>query len=53
MIRSLGEIKDNSSVIIDGSINKMTDKDVKEVMSDFISTAPHKNIEIQLVKYNL
>jgi len=51
MIKHLDGIKENSTVIIDGSINKSTDKDVKEVILDFIDVASERNIEIQLVKY--
>lgn len=53
MVKYLNEIKDDSSIIIDGSINRSTDKDVKEVMLDFISSSKKRNIEVQLVKYKL
>jgi hypothetical protein len=39
--------------MIDGSINKSTDNDVKELLEDFIKNATEKNIEIQLIKYNI
>jgi len=48
----LSNIEDNSTVIIDGSINKNTDKDVKEVFIDFNRNALQRNIHIQLVKFN-
>ena len=51
IVNYLDKIKNESSVIIDGSINKSTDKDVKEVLVNFIETSKQKNIEIQLVKY--
>lgn len=51
IIRYLQAVKSDSLVIIDGSINKTTDKDVSEVLSSFYKMAPQKNIEIQLVKY--
>jgi MFS superfamily sulfate permease-like transporter len=53
VINYLHTIKNGSRVIIDGSINKSTDKDVKEVLATFVETSAQKNIEIQLVKYNI
>jgi len=53
MIKYLNKIKNESRVIIDGSINKSTDKDVQEVLQDFLVASKQKNIEIQLVKYNI
>ena len=49
----LDRIKKGSRVIIDGSITKSTDKDVKEVLVDFLETSEQKNIEIQFVKYTI
>ncbi len=53
VINYLEKIKPDSTVIIDGSINKSTDKDVKEVLIDFIHISRKKNIEVQFVKYSL
>jgi MFS superfamily sulfate permease-like transporter len=53
VVKYLNRIGSNSRVIIDGSINKSTDKDVKEVFLDFIEIAKEKNIEVQFVKYSL
>ena len=53
IIKYLSKIRHESRVIIDGSVNKSTDKDVQEVLNEFIETARQKNIEIQLVKYNI
>lgn len=53
LINYFRKIKKGSTVIIDGSINKTTDKDVIEVMEDFQDTAGSKNIEVQLVKYDI
>jgi hypothetical protein len=39
--------------MIDGSINKSTDNDVKEVIEDFLRNAASKNIEIHLIKYKV
>lgn len=49
----LNNLRKDSRVIIDGSINKSTDKDVQELLLDFVETSKQKNIEIQLVKYNI
>jgi len=49
----LERIKGGSHVIIDGSITKSTDKDVKEVLLDFVETSEQKDIEIQFVKYTI
>jgi MFS superfamily sulfate permease-like transporter len=51
IIKYLNQVKEGSRVIIDGSINKSTDKDVKEVLLEFVETSKNKNIEIQLVRY--
>ncbi|MDI1355135.1 MAG: SulP family inorganic anion transporter [bacterium] len=53
VISYLSKVKDNSHMIIDGSINKSTDKDVQEVLRDFVEISAERNIEIQFVKYNL
>ena len=47
----LSKIEDNSTIIIDGSINKSTDKDVKEVLLDFNQNSLQRNIHIHLVKF--
>jgi MFS superfamily sulfate permease-like transporter len=49
----LNRVKKGSRVIIDGSINKSTDKDVQEVLVDFVESSEQKSIEIQLVKYRI
>ncbi len=53
LIKYLGTIKEGSTIIIDGTINKTTDKDVQDVLRDFVESAPDKNIEIQLNKYTI
>jgi MFS superfamily sulfate permease-like transporter len=53
IIKFLNKLKSNSRVIIDGSINRSTDKDVQEVLADFIAVAKDRNIEIQLVQYQI
>lgn len=49
LINYFSKIKHSSIVIIDGTINKSTDPDAREIMSDFISTAKEKQIEINLI----
>jgi MFS superfamily sulfate permease-like transporter len=49
----LNHVKKGSRVIIDGSINKSTDKDVREVLADFIHSSKQNDIDIQFVKYSL
>jgi MFS superfamily sulfate permease-like transporter len=51
-IKLLRNVKTGSRVILDGTINKTIDKDVKEVFDDFFQTSKEKNIEIQNVKFN-
>lgn len=53
VIRFLNRIEENSELLIDGSINKSTDKDVQEVIIDFIENSKEKNITVQLFKYSL
>ena len=53
IINYLGKIQTESRVIIDGSINRTTDKDVQEVFSDFLEASKQNNIEIQIVKYQI
>ncbi|WP_317896785.1 SulP family inorganic anion transporter [Aurantibacillus circumpalustris] len=53
IITYLNKVKTESRVIIDGSINRTTDKDVQEVFHDFAEKAKENNIEIQLVKYKI
>jgi MFS superfamily sulfate permease-like transporter len=53
MINFLEQIKKDSRVIIDGSITKSVDKDVKEVLADFIENSKQKNIQVQLIKYQI
>jgi MFS superfamily sulfate permease-like transporter len=52
-IKYLNRIQRGSTIIIDGSINKSTDKDVKEVLNDFIFASRDKKIDVQLIKYHV
>lgn len=51
LIRFFEKIKPGSKLIIDGSINKKINRDSQDVISDFISTANQKKIEIELINY--
>ncbi|MCW3076278.1 MAG: sulfate transporter family protein [Bacteroidetes bacterium] len=50
--RYLDSIKSGSRVIIDGTINKSTDKEVIEVILEFIWKSKEKKIEIEQIKCN-
>lgn len=52
LIRYFQLIKQESKVIIDGSINKKIDRDSKDVIAQFINSSKKKKIEVELVKYN-
>lgn len=50
LMRYLNTIKDDSKVIIDGTINKSTDKEVTEVIQEFIWKSKEKKVEIEQIK---
>lgn len=51
LIRFFTSINPDSKVIIDASINKKINRDSKDVISDFISSAKKRKIEVELIKY--
>jgi MFS superfamily sulfate permease-like transporter len=51
LINFFGSIESDSKVIIDASINKKMNRDAKDVIDDFINTAKHRKIELELIKY--
>ena len=51
LINFFGSIQSESKVIIDASINKKMNRDAKDVIDDFINTAKHRKIELELIKY--
>lgn len=53
LVTYLGNIESDTDVIIDGSINKTIDFDVKEALQDFIDTSKEKKIVVKLVNINL
>ncbi|MBL7911918.1 MAG: SulP family inorganic anion transporter [Bacteroidia bacterium] len=51
LIKFFNSIEPESKVIIDGSINKTVNRDSKDVITDFISVAKNKKIDVELFKY--
>ena len=51
LINFFGNIKPESKLIIDASINKKINRDSKDVIDNFINTAKKRKIEIELIKY--
>jgi MFS superfamily sulfate permease-like transporter len=50
LIKTLEEIPDGKHVIIDGSKSQVIDYDVLEVIENFKSNAPSRNIEVDTIK---
>ncbi|MFD2203456.1 SulP family inorganic anion transporter [Shivajiella indica] len=50
LIKTLEEIPDGKHVIIDGSKSKIIDYDVLEVIENFKTNAPNRNIEVDTIK---
>lgn len=48
MGRTLNEIKENSSLIIDASNTKFIDFDIRETLDNFVKTPADDNIAVQL-----
>lgn len=53
LIKYFAEIKEGSVVIIDGSVNKICDKDSLEVITDFYHSAKEREIKVQLTKFEI
>jgi len=53
LITYFSDIASNSVVTIDGSINKICDKDVLEVIKDFEETAPERKINLHYINFEL
>lgn len=51
LIKFFAEIKPDSKVIIDGSINRKISRDSKDVINDFIKSSKKRKVEIELIKY--
>lgn len=51
LIKFFGTIKENSKVIIDGSINRTINRDSKDVIANFIASAQKRKVEVELIKY--
>ena len=52
LINFFKSVESNSTVTIDGTINKKINNDVKDVINDFIETSTRRNISIDLIKFN-
>jgi len=50
LIRFLKTVTPNSKVVIDKSINKKINRDVQDVIDDFIENGKTRNIEVEFVK---
>lgn len=53
LVKYLGTIETESKVIIDGSINKAIDTDVKEVIKEFVESGKERQLDITLISINL
>ena len=53
LLKHLKNIKPGTTVIIDGTILKTMNSDVRDVLVDFVDTAPERNLELQFVKFEL
>jgi MFS superfamily sulfate permease-like transporter len=52
-IRYLNSVKPGSKLVIDGSINKSTDNDVRDILMDYLVTASENKIGVKFVNYTL
>jgi MFS superfamily sulfate permease-like transporter len=53
LINYLSSIKQGSKVIIDGTINKSTDNDIRDVIHDFLKSCKERHIEVEVIKYEI
>lgn len=53
LMRYFDSIKEDSKIIIDGTINKTTDKEVQDVIQEFIWKAKEKKVEVEQIKCEL
>lgn len=53
LIKYFSEVENGSVVIIDGSVNKICNKDVMEVMKDFEESTHERNIKLQVIKFEI
>ncbi len=53
LIHFFSKLEPNSTVIIDGTINKSIDNDAKDVINDFLSAADERTIKTEVVKLKL
>ena len=53
LIRFLKSVTPGGKLIIDGTINKKVNRDVKDVIIDFMKHSKKKNIDVELIKLNI
>lgn len=51
LIKFFAEIKPDSKVIIDASINRKINRDARDVIDDFINSAKKRKVQVELIKY--
>jgi MFS superfamily sulfate permease-like transporter len=51
LIKCFRDIKSESKVILDASINKKINRDSKDVIDDFLENSKKRNIKVELIKY--
>lgn len=52
IVRFFNSVKQDSKLIIDGTINKTTDKEVQEFIQEFMWRSKEKKVEIEQIKCN-
>lgn len=50
--KTFDEIKDDSNVVIDGSLNKHMDYDIYDLLEDFYQNSKSRNINVKFVGFN-
>lgn len=51
LVRFLDSVSAGNKVIIDGSMNEKLNRDVKEIILDFINSCGKKQIEVEVIKF--
>jgi MFS superfamily sulfate permease-like transporter len=52
LVNFFAKVEQGSKVIVDGSVNKISDKDALEVIHEFADHASEKKIEVQFAKFD-
>jgi MFS superfamily sulfate permease-like transporter len=53
LTKFFAEVKPDSKVIIDGSINKKINRDSKDVIANFIDSASKRKVQVELIKFKI